>query len=444
MRAAVLFLVFGMVLVACGRGPDADVLDPYASSLVTALDEHRNTADIAAVTDAAAATGDERFVPYLVDLFRVETEDARLSAITDALVTLTGVRPTGRQREDYVAFGSWLLDRPDVVPPETYPSWKARLYRELSDEFEVLINSLDPRTAAEVQWVGVPFDGIPAIDTPPLVGVAGAGYLAPTDLVFGTVMSGVARAYPLRILHVHEMSNDVLNGVPVVLANCTLCRSGVLYLRSVAGRELEFVTSGLLLNSNKLMVDLQTRTIWQQLTGTAIAGPLAGTQLERLFLTTTTWADWSAQHPNTLVLALPEQRTPVLALGDVSYAERDAHQSYHDSENLWFPAPSTTGGPPKVEILGVVHDDVALAIEVDALASDGLVVVNVGSDTISAIPTEQGGGRVFLGDIEDRAIDAMTETELVLDDGRRLPRIQAIPAYWFAWSSIHPDSERWP
>ena len=55
--------------------------------------------------------------------------------------------------------------------------------------------------------------------------------------MFGVEIEGDARAYPLRILDWHEMLNDVVGGVPVALAYCTLCGSGILYDARVAGRE---------------------------------------------------------------------------------------------------------------------------------------------------------------------------------------------------------------
>ena len=440
------FVALVILSASCGLRSAEDVeVDADVLALFEVLTEPAaTTPDLVAAADAAAAAGDPRFVPYLLDLLRVEFDPQRVAPIASALSTLTGVNAAGDQVSDHVAFGTWILDRRDLIPPETYPAWKGQVYARLSPEFERLINHLDPRMAAETQWGGVPYNGIAPIDVPALVGVAGAGYLAPTDLVFGAVIDDVARAYPLRILDVHEMSNDILNGWPVVLANCTLCRSGTLYSRLVDGRELEFVTSGLLLDSNKLMVDLQTHSIWQQLTGTAIAGPLAGSELEQFFLTTTTWAAWSEQHPDTLVLALPEPAGPALAIGAASYEEGAAYREYYQADELWFPAPSTTGGAPKVDVVGVTHNERSLAIEIGALAQHGILSTQVGGDEITVVPTEAAGARVYLGAIGDAAVVAETESHLELDDGRTLPRMQTTPAFWFAWSSVHPDSERWP
>ena len=81
--------------------------------------------------------------------------------------------------------------------------------------------------------------------------------------MFGVEINGDARAYPLRILDWHEMLNDVVGGVPVTLAYCTLCGSGILYDARVPGREEPFVfgSSGFLYRSNKLMYDQATHSL---------------------------------------------------------------------------------------------------------------------------------------------------------------------------------------
>jgi len=49
-----------------------------------------------------------------------------------------------------------------------------------------------------------------------------------------------------------------------------------------AGRELSFGVSGLLYNSDLLLYDRQTESLWSQISKQAIAGPLAGTELTAL------------------------------------------------------------------------------------------------------------------------------------------------------------------
>ena len=52
------------------------------------------------------------------------------------------------------------------------------------------------------------------------------------------------------------------------------------------------------------MYDRPTRTLWNQLTGEPVLGELADQdiKLEILPIVLTSWADWLARHPDTLVL----------------------------------------------------------------------------------------------------------------------------------------------
>ncbi len=438
-----LLVTVALVSTACSAGAASPARDQAVQQL-EALGPDRRTEDVVAAATAAGDARSRSAVPYLIDLLRVEFDARRVEAVTESLSRITGLAARGEQVSDHVTFGSWLLDAPDIVPPATYPAWKARLYGEVSVEFELIINRFDPRTAAEVQWGGVPFDGIPAINVPALINPAAADYLAGTDIVYGAELNGVARAYPRRILDVHELSNDLLGGEPVALANCTLCRSAILYSRRVDGQVLEFVTSGLLLDSNKLMVDRETTSVWRQLTGEAISGPMAGAQLDRFFLSIVTWDEWRQAQPDTLVVALPEQTGPALALGGVTYDEGAAYAEYYAVDDLWFPARSTPGGPPKVSVIGIIHNDRAMAVEAEALLDHGPLQLRVGGDDLTVVPTGGGDARVYLGALNDSAIRLVTETELELSDGRRLSRLQSTPAYWFAWASAYPDSDRWP
>ena len=100
----------------------------------------------------------------------------------------------------------------------------------------------------------------------------------------GVVINDFAVAYPLRFLARHELANDHIDGIPVSLVYCTLCRTGLLFDRRVEGQIIDFQTSGLLIDSNKIMIDNQTETLWHHLRGLGISGPLKGVELEPVLL----------------------------------------------------------------------------------------------------------------------------------------------------------------
>ena len=185
--------------------------------------------------------------------------------------------------------------------------WKGELYAGIDPEFRTFFQDSHRSTirTEEIVWGGVLLDGIPALDQPSLIPAAEATYLEPDNLVFGVSINGDARAYPLHIADWHEMVNDVVGGIPVSLAYCTLCGAGVLFDTRVGEQTLTFGSSGFLMRSNKLMYDRTTLTLWNQLTGEPVLGPLvdSNVRLRVLPVVLTTWSDWTDQHPATRVLS---------------------------------------------------------------------------------------------------------------------------------------------
>ena len=155
--------------------------------------------------------------------------------------------------------------------------------------------------AKEIRHGGPPRDGIPALDQPRFIPAASASYLKPDDRVLGMELNGIVKAYPIRILDWHEIANDDFNGQPVVVTYCPLCGTGMAFSAQIGGSRTTFGVSGLLYNSDVLLYDRQTDSLWSQLLGKAITGPLKGTELKLIPLRHTTWRAWKSEHPDTLV-----------------------------------------------------------------------------------------------------------------------------------------------
>jgi hypothetical protein len=64
---------------------------------------------------------------------------------------------------------------------------------------------------------GPPKDGIPAILKPKFVSPEQAAFLNESDQVIGVEVNGAAKAYPLKILNWHEVVNDTINGIPIMV-----------------------------------------------------------------------------------------------------------------------------------------------------------------------------------------------------------------------------------
>jgi hypothetical protein len=387
---------------------------------------------------ALVTRGKPDAVPALIQALRFFRDDP---AILTALRTLTGADPG-----NWFDWMLWQQAHPEVAAFEGFDRFKAAVLASLDANFKLFVfpGVRHEIRLEEITWGGVAKDGIPALIDPPRLTPAEAGYLTDDELVFGVEINGDARAYPLRILDWHEMFNDVIGGVPVALAYCTLCGSGILFETLVQGRSKPFVlgSSGLLYRSNKLMYDQETHSLWNQFTGRPVVGALTGSGIELQVrpVAITTWAKWLRRHPDTTVLSLDTGYPR-------DYRPGAAYSGYFASPDLMFPAlvtrqelkpkdyvfalrlgRTTKGYPLEAFRGGVVINDKVGDLDV-------VLIGEAESRSVRAYGAEgrdfaaAGEGELVAGDETWR----IEEEALVAESGRRLARLPGHIAYWFAW-----------
>jgi hypothetical protein len=266
---------------------------------------------------------------------------------------------------------------------------------------------------------GPPRDGIPALTDPAFVAATAAHGLQADDRVLGIHRDGVAKAYPLGIMNYHEVVNDVVAGEAIAVTYCPLCFTGMAYVaRTEDGSRRLFGVSGLLYNSAVLFYDRESESLWSQISARAVTGPRLGEQLTMVPVANTTWSAWRREHPDTLVLSR-----------NTDYArnyDHDPYAAYAKDDALMFPvAFRVQGKHPKTPVLGVRIGDAARAYPFPAFP-------------------ETGHHRLedILADREiTLLIDADAQTGRVLDaQGEEIP---SLIAYWFAWFTFHPHTERY-
>lgn len=156
----------------------------------------------------------------------------------------------------------------------------------------------------ELRHGGPPRDGIPPIDDPKHVSADEAeAWLEGNEPVIAFIRGTDARAYPLQILIWHEIVNDRVGGDPVLITFCPLCNSSIVFDRRVGDQVYEFGTSGLLRNSDLVMYDRTTESLWQQLTGTGIVGEHAGDRLIFLPSSIVSFDDFRNAYPEGKILS---------------------------------------------------------------------------------------------------------------------------------------------
>ena len=267
----------------------------------------------------------------------------------------------------------------------------------------------------EIRSGGPGKDGIPAILNPKFVTAAETGFLKDHDRVLALAGETEAKAYPIRILNWHEIVNDTIDGAPVLISYCPLCGTGMAFDPVIEGKTHTFGVSGLLYQSDVLMYDHQTESLWSQIQQEAVTGELTGARLTLLPLLHTTWGLWKQEHPDSLVLSLET--------GHFRDYSRDPYAFYSQSPRLMFdPGKLDSRLGPKSWVIGIELNGAAKAFPFTELEkSKETVHDNIGTTRISVL------------------YERASRTARIQDArGNDLP---SVVAYWFAWAAFHPETE---
>jgi hypothetical protein len=120
-------------------------------------------------------------------------------------------------------------------------------------------------------------------------------------LVIGVVIDNIARAYPIQLIGYHHQVVDTMNGKPIMVTYCTVCRTGRVFSPIVNGKQETFRLVGMD-HFNAMFEDATTKSWWRQSNGECIAGPLKGYQLEEIQSEQLVLSAWVRKQPNTQVL----------------------------------------------------------------------------------------------------------------------------------------------
>ncbi|MEW8352940.1 MAG: DUF3179 domain-containing protein [Candidatus Thiodiazotropha sp.] len=261
---------------------------------------------------------------------------------------------------------------------------------------------------------GPPKDSIPSIDRPKFISAHKVDYLDPEDRVLGLIYNGQEKAYPIAILNWHEIVNDRFGDAPVAVTFCPLCGSGIAFRSEQNNRPLSFGVSGLLYNSDMLLYDRGTESLWSQIRMQAISGKYKGKRLQPIALHHTTWSDWLARYPGSQVLSV-----------DTGFSRdyrRSPYGDYETSRALYFPVEfAAKGYHPKERVIGVSIAGIDKAYPFVELAKTG-----------GRISDRVGGEAIEI------RYDVDSQSARVFDAAGEM--IHSIVAFWFAWYTFHPDT----
>ncbi|QVK17567.1 DUF3179 domain-containing protein [Mycoplasmatota bacterium] len=313
-------------------------------------------------------------------------------------------------------------------------------------------------------------DSIPSIDNPQFVNIDTAKtYLSDQTPVISVQLADEARAYPLEIMMWHEIVNDTINGIPITVTYCPLCSSEFVYSSVINGKNLQFGTSGLLRNSNLIMYDRQTDSLWQQFTGQALIGDYVNRSLNPIPSNVVSFKKFYSTYPNGLVLS--RNTGFIRDYGNNPYVNYDQITN----QPLFFKGIIDTRLPAMQRVLGIQIGNNALAYPLYMLQTSPIIyntlnnveyvifynsgmssaldspIISEGKDvgmTGVFIPYLNGERLNFTKNSLNQIIDTNTNsTWSILGKALSGPLkgIQLTPlvhgdVFWFAWSSFYPNT----
>ena len=301
----------------------------------------------------------------------------------------------------------------------------------------------------------LPKDAIAAIDAPVFINKAEAAeQMEDTERVLGVEINGDARAYPLSILSVHQVVNDIVGGVPVVVTWCPLSYAGIVYRRVVMDRILSFGVSGGILRNVVTIYDRETETYWNQLTGKGLSGPLCSLILVAIPAVNTMWEEWSSGYPFAFTLSK--------AGSPYGQYDEDHMSAYYYSERTGIRHPVHRDNRllHKAQIVGINYIGGAVAYPVALLEKARVIHDTLVSEPIVIFHTQDfGTSIVFSVRVENCALsfyefagryyDEQTNSQwspvtgIAVSGPLRGQRLIAIPgttAFWFAWVDHFPET----
>lgn len=319
----------------------------------------------------------------------------------------------------------------------------------------------------------LPRDRITPVDDPQFGSASEApDYMRPREPVIAVKVNGDARAYPLAMLMWQEIVNDTVGGVPLTITFCPLCNTAIAFERTLEGHELTFGTSGNLRNSDLVMWDRQTESWWQQITGEAIVGKLAGKTLTQVPSPIIAWEAFQADYPEGKLLlrefsALGRELRPY---DDPPYEGYDSV----DTNPFLFDGDVDGRLPANVRVLTIKDESASVAYPwpflkeakvINDTVGDRELVAFFDDGTLSAFLDNRfsqqtsGSSTVFNRVLDGQSLTFSLGENGVTDEetgsvwsvtgkavsgpleGKSLEQVIHQNHFWFAWAVFEPDTQ---
>jgi hypothetical protein len=260
-------------------------------------------------------------------------------------------------------------------------------------------------------------------------------------------------AYPEVLLTTYHVVNDLIDEQPLAITYCMLAGSACRFSRRVGDRILTFGVTGQLYGGNSVLFDQETETDWLQMNGEPLRGPLHGSA--RLGLEPLECRPWKALRREEGVKVLP-------AVGDIG--EFRQFQKDMEAEGLGMKvAESARKLDPRLlpytKGMGIraggaarfyPRETIIQRKVINDVVGEWTILVYRGADDQTHIFRRSCcGGRqldFFLDGValKDQQTGSTWSDEGICREGPLAGSRLEVPfytrVYWFAWSSVYPET----
>ena len=306
-------------------------------------------------------------------------------------------------------------------------------------------------------------DGIPALQSPDFESAATIQTVNLNDLAIAVKHGGAVKIYPHDIMDWHEIVNDGPADDPYVLSYCPLTGSAIAWRSMPDDPDSSFGVSGLLYNSNLLLYDRQTDSLWSQMLEVSVLGPRIRELPQKIQILEGKYGTLRAMFPDALVMT---RNT-----GYIRNYPNYPYGTYRDSNALLFPVTHADHRmPTKTRVIGIRS---ASGVDVDSVAkvyqlggfgsttqaineqfqNQSIVVVgNTALDFAVIYDRELSDGTILtftainndlpniLIDDEGTVWDAFGTAVSGPRAGEQLSMTKSYTAFWFAWAAHFPNA----
>lgn len=262
-----------------------------------------------------------------------------------------------------------------------------------------------------------------------------------SGLIIGVEKNGFAKAYPVAFLGYHHQVLDSLNGEPIMVTYCTVCRTGRVYQPKVNGRYEKFRLVGMD-HFNAMFEDVTTKSWWRQQNGEAITGKLKGVYLPEILSSQTSLSEWLQLHPNSLVMQ-----------PDETEAENYVSENYETGiSRSTLTGTDTLSWKEKSWVIGVKINDQTKAYDWNQLIAQRIIHDQIGNiPVLVLVSSNRKGFFAFERNVNDQFTltndTLFCNNQAYMLNGRAtgnyasLKQISAYQEFWHSWRTFNPHTK---